>query len=167
MFYDPAAFAFTSHLEREWEKIRFEFQGIRGEVVDWVGKRLYDHGWKVFGLFNFPNGEPLPENTARCPIAASLIREHIPHHRAAGFSVLAPGAKIKPHVGEKGEFLRIHLGLEIPEGDCAIRVGNETRKWESGKVLVFDDRVEHEAWNLTEIPRAILIIDFIPPELVG
>src|SRR5262249_11087305 len=99
MFYDPQSFSFTFHLEREWASILREFQGIRNEVVDWVGTRLYDYGWKVFGLFNFPNGEPLPDNTARCPTAASLIQKHIPNHRAAGFSVLVPGAKIKPHIG--------------------------------------------------------------------
>jgi hypothetical protein len=29
--------------------------------------------------------------------------------------------------------------------------------------LVFDDRVEHEAWNLTPEPRIVLLLDFVPP----
>lgn len=28
--------------------------------------------------------------------------------------------------------------------------------------VVFDDRVEHEAWNLTPEPRIVLLLDFVP-----
>ena len=47
----------------------------------------------------------------------------------AGFSRLAPGTHIKPHVGYTSEVLRCHLGLIVPP-DCALRVGSETRRWE-------------------------------------
>ncbi|BBD63887.1 putative hydroxylase [Nostoc commune NIES-4072] len=49
--------------------------------------------------------------------------------------------------------------LEVPN-DCAIRVGHETKNWEEGKCLVFDDTLEHEVWNHGNIPRIILLIDF-------
>ena len=36
--------------------------------------------------------------------------------------------------------------LPLPDG-CWFRVGNETRTWEPGKALMFDDTIEHEARN--------------------
>ena len=77
----------------------------------------------------------------------------------AGFSFLAPGTVIRPHIGYSGEVLRCHLGLIVPEG-CALRVGAETRNWDAGKRLVFDDTVEHEAWNSGAEGRAVLLIYF-------
>ena len=29
---------------------------------------------------------------------------------------------------------------------CALRVANETRAWQAGKCLLFDDAFEHEVW---------------------
>ena len=39
------------------------------------------------------------------------------------------------------------------------------RHWEEGKVLVFDDSFEHEAWNDSEAPRVVLIFDIWHPDL--
>ena len=77
----------------------------------------------------------------------------------AGFSFLAPGTVIRPHIGYSGELLRCHLGLIVTEG-CALRVGAETLNWDAGKRLVLDDTVEHEAWNRGAEGRAVLLIDF-------
>ena len=58
-------------------------------------------------------------------------------------SVLSGNTHIKPHCGPVNYRVRLHLGLQVP-ADCAIRVGEETRTWEEGKVLVLDDSFEHE-----------------------
>ena len=116
----------------------------------------------MFGLFDFPHGRPIDANIVKCPITAGLIARHAPKHGAAGFSVLEPRTRIRPHHGYQGEFLRVHLPLTIPAGDCGIRVGAETRRWETGTVTVFDDRAEHEAWNETDEERVVLLVDFIP-----
>ena len=57
-----------------------------------------------------------------------------------------------------------HLPLVVPPG-CGFRVGNETREWEPGKLLIFDDTIEHEAWNDSSEDRIILIFDVWRPEL--
>ena len=63
--------------------------------------------------------------------------------------------------------LRCHLPLLIPNGSaCKIRVGDETRHWEEGKLLIFDDSYEHEAWNESDEDRFILMFD-IPNPLWG
>lgn len=161
-FYDPLGFAFTRELERHWSDIHREFLGVREAMVDWSERELYGEGWKVYGLFDFPAGRPITANIARCPLTAALIAEHLPTHGAAGFSLLQPNTRIQQHVGYQGAFLRCHLGLEIPEGDCGLSVEGEVRRWREGRVLLFDDRLSHAAWNLTEHSRTVLLVDFIP-----
>jgi len=58
----------------------------------------------------------------------------------------------------------VHLPLIVPEG-CGFRVGGETREWRVGEAFVFDDTIEHEAWNRSDQDRAILIIDTWNPHL--
>jgi aspartyl/asparaginyl beta-hydroxylase (cupin superfamily) len=46
-------------------------------------------------------------------------------------------------------------------------VGSETREWKAGAAWVFDDTLEHEAWNDSGEPRAILLIDTWNPFLTA
>ena len=164
MYYDAARFPFTATLAQNWRVIRAELDALdRHEFMDWPEHSLYgDRGWETFGLYAF--GQRQPEGCARCPQTERLVRQ-IPGLMMAGFSRLAPGAHIVPHCGYEGYsgyVLRIHLGLQIPEG-CALRVGSETRSWTEGGVLVFDDTIEHEAWNRSSGTRTVLLCDFLNP----
>lgn len=157
MFFDTSSFPFTEPLERQWEAIRREFEALDAQAFSaWPERRLYNYGWDVFGLHFF--GKRYDENCQRCPVAASVV-ESIPGMTSAGFSVLAGGAYIKPHRGYTKAVLRLHLGLIVPE-QCGLRVGSETRAWSEGKVLVFDDTNEHEAWNRSDERRVVLLVDF-------
>lgn len=162
MFHSSHAFAFTAELENNWQAIRREFLGVRGELAEYVERGLYNQGWKVFIMANFPHREPILGNDLRCPFTLSLIRRHVPRTGVICFSVLDPLTEIHPHEGRAGDYLRCHLGLDVPAGDCALRIGDETRPWEAGKTLVFDDRTRHCAWNRTDRARAVLLFDFIP-----
>ena len=44
-------------------------------------------------------------------------------------------------------------------------MGNETRYWEEGKCIIFDDSYEHEAWNKSDETRVVLIIDAWNPHV--
>jgi beta-hydroxylase len=161
-FHDPARFPFMEELESHWRDIHAEFLAVQDQLIDYVEPQLYDQGWKVFGLWNLPHREPLQDGVLRCPRTAALIERLVPSHGAVAFSVLKPGTTIKPHVGKPGPYLRCHLALEVPAGDCAIRVGSDVRGWRAGHALVLDDRLEHEAWNRTAQRRVVLLFDFIP-----
>ncbi|HEY0588816.1 MAG TPA: aspartyl/asparaginyl beta-hydroxylase domain-containing protein [Pseudoduganella sp.] len=161
-FHDAARFPFIAELERQWQDIHAEFLAVQDALIDYVESHLYDQGWQVFGLWNLPHREPLTEGVQRCRRTAALIERLVPSHGAVAFSVLTPGTRIKPHQGKPGPYLRCHLGLEVPPGDCAIRVAGETRGWQEGRALVLDDRLEHEAWNLAQQRRVVLLFDFIP-----
>jgi aspartyl/asparaginyl beta-hydroxylase (cupin superfamily) len=57
-----------------------------------------------------------------------------------------------------------HLPLLVPD-QCGLRVGNEVRPWREGELLIFDDSIEHEAWNRSDEIRVVLLFDIWRPEL--
>jgi beta-hydroxylase len=161
MFYDPAEFDFVHQLEANWQRILNELMNLRDkDFIPWPEKYLYGKGWDTFGFYAF--GLKVSGNCKQCP-ETSKILELVPDIVSAGFSSLAPGTHIAPHTGYPDGVLRCHLGLIIPE-NCGIRVGSETRHWEAGKCLVFDDTMEHEAWNRSDRTRVVLLLDFRAPD---
>ena len=78
------------------------------------------------------------------------------------FSALDAHTHIPPHTGSTNVRLLCHLPLILP-GPARFRVGNETRDWKMGEAWVFDDTIEHEAWNDADELRVILIIDVWNP----
>ncbi|XP_062235153.1 aspartyl/asparaginyl beta-hydroxylase-like isoform X11 [Platichthys flesus] len=81
------------------------------------------------------------------------------------FSVMQPGTHVWPHTGPTNCRLRMHLGLVVPKQGCRIRCTNQTREWQEGKVLIFDDSFEHEVWQDAVSHRLIFIVDVWHPEL--
>lgn len=164
MFYDANNFNFIPTLEKYSDAIMNEYLALEQcNLIQWPQKEIYNSGWKAFGLFDYPEGKEITENCEKCPITSRIIKSFIPTHGAVGFSVLEPSATIYPHVGNPDNFLRCHLALIIPEGDCSLTVGREERKWTQGKAFVFSDKSIHSAKNLTNEKRVILLIDFAPP----
>ncbi len=164
MFVDAQGYEFVSKLESSWREIRAECEALPLDAFDpWVQREMYDEGWSVYGLIAF--GRPIEAALARCPRTAAAI-SIVPNLTTAGFSRLAPGAHIKPHVGWVTTVYRAHLGLVVPN-DCALRVGDETRAWREGSTLIFDDTTQHEAWNRSDRARTVLLFDFVRPGFEG
>jgi beta-hydroxylase len=46
-----------------------------------------------------------------------------------------------------------------------LRVGDEVRNWVEGECLIFDDTIEHEAWNHSNQSRIVLLLDFLRPDV--
>jgi aspartyl/asparaginyl beta-hydroxylase (cupin superfamily) len=160
MFLDGRDFGFVADLEAHWEAIRDEYRALPGgSFQPWVQRRMYEDGWSVFGLYAL--GQPIPPALEICPQTAAVLA-HLPGLVTAGFSRLAPGAHVTPHSGWAQSVYRLHLGLVVPP-DCRLRVGVETREWQEGRCLIFDDTVEHEAWNRSDRPRTVLLLDFVRP----
>ncbi len=84
--------------------------------------------------------------------------------RAIDFSLLRPHSRIPAHTGMVNCRFVCHLPLIVPLGR-GFRVGAETRELRVGELLVFDDSVEHEAWNDSDQDRLVLIFDIWRPEL--
>ena len=83
------------------------------------------------------------------------------------FSLLAPGSHIRPHTGPTNERIAISLGLDGCEG-AKLRIGSQpARAWKQGAAWVFDDSFEHEVTHQGEGARAVLILHFRAPMLMG
>ncbi len=80
------------------------------------------------------------------------------------FSVFTPGTHLLAHRGVTNTRVVAHLPLIVPP-DCALRVGGEDHAWQEGRVVVFDDTYEHEAWNRSDQIRVVLIFDLWNPHL--
>lgn len=135
-------------------------------VNQWV-ELNHSPAWSTFFLWR--DGVRQDRNCERCPKTAALLgRLPLAHQRGYGptamFSVLAPKTHIPAHTGSSNARLIVHLPLVLPEG-CSFRVGNETREWRMGEAWVFDDSIEHEAWNKSDQTRVILIFDVWNPLL--
>lgn len=145
--------------ERVFHSGELEAANLRGSAVapSWDGYYFYRYG------------ERRADNCAACPITAAAldalplirIREHGPE---VLFSVFTAGTHLLPHRGVTNARAVSHLPLIVP-ADCALRVGGETHEWREGRVVVFDDTYEHEAWNRSEGVRVVLIADLWNPHL--
>jgi len=155
-------------LEDNFEIILNELQNLRlssenGFWLDTFPEYLHSNSknnWKVFTFQFFGIKHPL--NCSLCPKTYDILSK-IPELISADFSYLPAKTKIKPHCGFTKMVLRAHLGLVIPV-DCGLRVGKEVKKWEEGKMLIFDDSFEHEAWNDSDEDRFVLMLDIANPK---
>jgi aspartyl/asparaginyl beta-hydroxylase (cupin superfamily) len=128
---------------------------------------LNDLNWSAFHLIE--NGKRVVGNVERCPDTMAALRA-LPIPRVAGrspmvlFSVLRAHTHIPPHTGMLNTRLIVHLPLIVPAG-CRLRVGNSVRDVVEGKLLIFDDSIEHEAFNDSDDARVILLFEIWSPEL--
>jgi len=181
-FADAAAFPWREQLEAQFPAIRDEAAALLRNTADFAPyvARSPDrpHG-DVHGLLENPdwsslylwsNGAPVETNVARCPKMFSAVTEHVPlchigrRAPAVLLSLLKPGAHIPPHNGMLNVRYICHLPLIVPSG-CWFRVGERTIEWREGRLLAFDDTVEHEAKNASDRDRLVLIFDVWNPYL--
>nr|XP_020144396.1 aspartyl/asparaginyl beta-hydroxylase isoform X8 [Microcebus murinus] len=158
-------------LERHWKLIRDE--GL--EVMDKAkglflpeDENLREKGdWSQFTLWQQGRKN---ENACKGAPKTCALLEKFPETTGCRrgqikYSIMHPGTHVWPHTGPTNCRLRMHLGLVIPKEGCKIRCANETKTWEEGKVLIFDDSFEHEVWQDASSFRLIFIVDVWHPEL--
>jgi hypothetical protein len=105
-----------------------------------------------------------PKTAAACEASPlAFVPKHAP---TVMYSCLAGGARIPPHTGVTNTRLVLHLPLIVPPG-CGYRVGHLTREWKVGVPWIFDDTIEHEAWNNGSELRVVLIFDIWNPLLTN
>ena len=64
--------------------------------------------------------------------------------------------------------LTSHLAIDIPESGknkCRLSVGDDTRQWINGKVMLFDTSIMHDAINESDKTRYILMMRVWHPDL--
>jgi aspartyl/asparaginyl beta-hydroxylase (cupin superfamily) len=183
-FYDREPFPWLEGLEAATAAIRGEFLSVFADDKPSEGFEPYveypdgipldqwaelnnSERWSAFHLKK--SGRRIEENCARCPktlaALADIPQPHAPNRSPNSmFSLLKAKTRIPAHTGVANTRLVVHLPLVLPPG-CGFRVGSETREWRMGRAWVFDDTIDHEAWNDSDQPRAILIFDVWSPFL--
>ncbi len=123
---------------KRWETVSFMFWNLRNE-------KIINKGRDVFAYF-----------------------KNVPGMVSLSVSILQPQTHIKGHNGDTDAIYRIHIPIFIPAGlpDCGITVGGVTRPWQENELIVFSDAHFHEAWNMTDQPRVIMIMDVIKEEFL-
>ncbi len=181
-YYERGEFAWAGEIETATAAIRRELEAVlTGErgFEPYIRRDptrpapanhlLDDPSWGAFYLWR--SGEPVPDHAERCPqtmavLAAAPIPVIAGRSPMALFSRLKPGTHIKPHHGLLNTRLICHLPIIVPPG-CALRVGSETRAWREGELLIFDDSIEHEAWNRSDRDRVVLLFEVWRPEITA
>jgi ornithine lipid ester-linked acyl 2-hydroxylase len=181
-FHDRKLFPGLQALEEATEEIRAEFQALlsaeAAEMVPYVQfpDRMPLRQWKELNnntkwtaIHLIQNGWAVEPNARHCPRTMEAISKmdqpQVPGASpVAMFSLLAPHTNIPPHRGATNTRLVCHLPLIVPP-NCGFRVGAIRREWRTGEAFVFDDTIEHEAWNNSDELRVVLILDVWPPAL--
>jgi aspartyl/asparaginyl beta-hydroxylase (cupin superfamily)/cytochrome c-type biogenesis protein CcmH/NrfG len=180
-FFDRAEFPWLDPIEAATDEIREEFLAILRAEEGFTPYITYPpdvpHNqfaelnnsprWSAFHLYKM--GKLVEENAATCPrtmqaLAGAPQPDQPGRTPSAMFSLLQPKTRIPAHTGVTNVRLVTHLPLIVPEG-CGFRVGNDTRQWAPGRAWVFDDTIEHEAWNDSDKLRVVFIFDIWHPQL--
>jgi aspartyl/asparaginyl beta-hydroxylase (cupin superfamily)/cytochrome c-type biogenesis protein CcmH/NrfG len=180
-FFDRGEFLWLDPIEAATDEIREEFLAILRAEEGFTPYITYPpdvpHNqfaelnnsprWSAFHLYKM--GKLVEENAAKCPqtmraLAGAPQPDQPGRTPSAMFSLLQPKTRIPAHTGVTNVRLVTHLPLIVPEG-CGFRVGNDTRQWAPGRAWVFDDTIEHEAWNDSDKLRVVLIFDIWHPQL--
>ncbi len=128
---------------------------------------LGDPSWGAF--YFWKDGAPVEANAARCPATMAALA-HAPMPMIPGrapnalWSRLKPGTHIMPHTGMLNTRLICHVPIRTAPR-CTLRVGSETRTWEPGVPLIFDDSMQHEARNAGPETRTVLLFEIWRPEV--
>ncbi|XP_061522793.1 aspartyl/asparaginyl beta-hydroxylase isoform X3 [Phycodurus eques] len=160
-------------LEKNWKTIRDEALAVMdrntGQFVP-EEENLREKGeWGQYTLWQ--QGKKSATSCQAAPKTCSLL-ERFPEATGCKrgqikLSAMRPGTHVWPHTGPTNCRLRMHLGLVVPKRGCRIRCTDQTREWEEGKVLIFDDSFEHEVWQDADTLRLIFIVDVWHPQLTA
>jgi aspartate beta-hydroxylase len=181
-FYDRSLFPWLERLESATSVIQAELQALlaqsteefapyiaypKGAPVNQWGELNHSRKWTTLWLWR--DGEKQASVCERCPQTSTLLDSLPMAHQpgfapTAVFSALEPRTHIPAHTGSSNVRLLAHLPLILP-GPARFRVGNTVREWRMGEAWVFDDTIEHEAWNDADETRVILIFDIWNPYL--
>ncbi len=180
-FYKRKEFNWVEELESQLSDIRAELEVLLSEdskFTPYLQSEAHIPGsentalansmdWSSFYLIK--DGDDVLDNQALCPVTTAALNKVNLCRTGGGtpsvlFSRLKPGAHIPPHTGMLNMRLICHLPIIVP-GEARLRVGNEFHEWEEGRVVIFDDTIEHEAWNHADKDRFVLLFDIWRPEI--
>jgi hypothetical protein len=182
----PGLTARPWHLAEDWDVTRAVTAVLEGRAADILAEHVRASAASTF-LSRHPASELHPTLTGKAwgihevwrggrfqpgarrslPVLCAALDELTPWLAPTGqvaFHGMEPGARLRPHADGPNTTLTCHLGVDVPDG-CWLRVGGETRTWTNGRCLWFDHSFEHDAANESALPRTILLLDIVHPDI--
>jgi len=151
---------------------RFLTGGSDQSSSKWLGPRFvqkdnghYGTEWKTLGLQD--RGVWDGENVDAFPQTVALLGDCQVPSCEAFFARQGPRSGIQPHSDLNNFILTAHLAVDVPEGQCWIRVGDDKHYWKNGKVCCFDTSIYHSTFNEADRDRFVLLIRFWHPDLTA
>jgi|TARA_B110000444_G_scaffold243146_1_gene261177 hypothetical protein len=101
------------------------------------------------------------DNPLKIPTATTVLdRFSYEECPIASYSILRANSVIKRHTGienRKGQYMRIHVPLYVPEGELYFEVCNQETDWT--KTFGFNNQWIHSAYNESSEHRAVFSVD--------
>ncbi len=166
-FIDPKSLSWTKEFQDNFENINQELHNylINNNLETYFNTSMVNNQevWKTFSLISWDI--EFFKRKKEFPILMSIVSKY-PEILSVSFNQLEANGKILPHCGDTNGIYRCHFGIEIPEElpTCGFRVRDEFRSWKKSEWLIFMDAYNHEAFNLSQKKRIILVIDVLRDE---
>jgi len=122
-------------------------------------------------------GDVYAQSASQLPTLKRIIERYQNDVLLCFVSVMMPGTKLKPHIGPNMSAVRYHYPLVVPQGNARLLISGmaddsnnnnhncdataHLMEWQERKGFIWDDTIEHAAWNLTNEIRVVLFIDLL------
>jgi len=165
-FYDPEKFNIVNELSKHKKSIIKEFEKVKGirpfkEISpDTTPDKYFKNAdWNVYFLKAYNN--PIIDNIKNCPITFNVINQK--NVTTAMFSILPPGSEMNFHRGPYKGVVRCLYKLKLDDktGDIGMIVKDKEIQWNKTECIIFDDTLQHKAWNKSKGSRVVLFLDII------
>ena len=134
-----------------------------GDEEEFKTKQKFGQNWTAYNFYWDKKQNKSAFN--QCPQTGQIIDSTTDELFGwSCFSRLKPNFNIDMHHGYTNMRLTLHMGL-LNLDDCHLVVDGQQKKWEEGKVFIFDDMYDHMVVNNTDKERTVLIIDLFHPDL--
>lgn len=182
-YHDPMLLPWAPTLRDAWRGIRAEAEALLAQDRDfesflglkpgqsregYIGGSNPNAAWDAY--FFYRRGQRFDAHHEACPFTSSVLDSvelcRVGHQAPeVCFSVIRPQSTIMAHHGVTNTRMVMHLPLIVPK-QCALNiVDGEAHSWREGELMMFDDTFQHEAWNRSDEPRLILLMDCWNPYL--
>jgi hypothetical protein len=178
-FWDPSEWSWCSRLQRQYPAILQEFQSVTSNREElqtkgnniWAGALTedassYGVGWKTLVLMDRGIWDPV--NVNLFPVTAQAVHDSGVPAVEVFFASMEPHSNIQLHSDFTNFVLTSHLPLIVPysgSNQCRLSIGDETRQWLNGQVMIFDTSMMHDAVNQSDQTRYILMLRLWHPDL--
>jgi aspartyl/asparaginyl beta-hydroxylase (cupin superfamily) len=177
-FWSTEQFPWVTKLEQQYAQIKKEFLKVTADTSlqeqgnnIWAGAltqdaAAYGPNWTTLVLMDRGRWDPV--NVNLFPLTAKAVRDCGVHAVEVFFACMNANTTIQPHSDNTNFVLTSHLPLVVPysgQNKCRLTVGDTTREWTNGNVLVFDTSLIHDAINESDERRYILMMRIWHPDL--